>query len=185
MIKQSYYCMNCFKDFEMDLTEVAEALNKIEIFRNTKYKNLVMNIDCPYCRTNSTYEVDDKMIPVIRYLNEKGYETFAHCSGHYESTPISTGSSGTYIGVYVTPEELDIIKALPLDKELELFDDHWPIDPINDIWSYRVSVHCNNKLKTEQDLDNAVKKIFDFVSQFPVSDSFRTGMFASVIVEEE
>lgn len=186
MIKERFYCLNCFKDFEIDMTEICEAVNKMDEFKNSSYSSIYINVECQHCNTNACFNVDEKMIPVIRFMNELGYETFAHCSGHLTRNPFhfkSTESYSAYLGMYISKEEKEIIKQIPANPCLDVTFSKEMID--DDLIRDRVVIYYVPELTSEEKINEAIETIFKYVSQFPKSDSFEKDSFVDAIMEED
>lgn len=191
-IKEHYYCSNCFKDFEIDVTEVCEAVEKINEFKNSKFSIVNLNVGCPYCGINACFNIDKKMIPVIRFLNELGYETAAHCSGHLTRSPFhfkSTHPYSAYLVIYITKEEKEIIQQISINPHLEVeFHKEIAYSGIadSDIYTrYSVNIYYIPRITSEEKIDSAIQDIFEYVSKFPKSDSFNKGEFSNVVMEDD
>lgn len=197
MIKETYYCANCFKDFDIDVTAICEAANTIKEFKESPYSLINIQVGCPHCKELATFQADKKMVPIIRFLNENGYNTIAHCSGHLERSPfhfISTNESSTYIAIRTTMKEIQQIKQIPKPDTLDInftgFENHFVMidaierEPDVDFY-YSVDIYYKLKVNTEKDIDEAMTTIFDYVSQFPKSNNFSRGSFISPIMEED
>ena len=197
MNKETYYCSNCFNDFDVDVTAICEAVNNIKEFKSSPYSSISMQVSCPHCKELATFLVDEKMIPIIRNLNKNGYLTNAHCSGHLERTPFhfkSTEPSSAYISIDVSMRQIKKIKQILVPGNLEVIyttgkESFMIIDEEKrrpDILRrYSVDIYYTLNLQTEEDIDKAMETIFNYVNQFPKSRRFRKGMFISAIMEED
>lgn len=192
MVIERYYCLNCFEDFEVDVTEVAEAVQKIKEFKNSEFSIVHLEVGCPHCGINACFNIDEKMIPVIRFLNERGYETGAHCSGHLKRTPFHfkcTHPMGAYLTVYITEEEKEVIKDIPSNPHLEVefhkevFDPDMT-DPDN-CSRDMVCIYFVPRVTSEEKMDEWVKELLDYISQFPESNSMEKYSFVNVEMEDD
>lgn len=184
-IIEKYYCANCFKDFEIDLTEVCAAANNIPEFKNSKYPFLKIMPGCPYCNTSSTYMVDEPMIETIRLANNKGYETFAHCSGHSERSFFHFKSDQAYIAMYIKKENIEEVKNIPHDDKLQVefnvrVEDPGMTDPEDWCWD-TLTLRYNVTEKDYSDLKDGIKLMNDFINILPDNDSYSKYMYIDAI----
>ena len=183
-IIEKYYCSNCFKDFEIDLTEVCKAANNIPEFKNSKYPFLKIIPGCPYCGKDATFMVDEDMIDLIRLANEKGYETFAHCSGHLVRSFFHYNSSQAYIAMYASKDQIEQIKNIPCDDIIKVeygvrIIDPGMTDPNDWCWD-TITLRYNITTEDYSDLKYGIQLMGEFISKFPQSNEFYKNAYADI-----
>jgi hypothetical protein len=144
----SYVCLNCWEVYD-------NTVEKMKINTYTENGLLMPTIFCPKsdCAIGNIVEIDELYIPVIKYLNEKGYMTKYCCSGH-----IYSSCTESYIVFHESVTGLPSIPegaCIEKDKTIKIYFEY-----------------PENAAETElyyQILDNA-RKMMKWVNELPIRD---------------
>lgn len=123
-----YICNNC---------------NRVHDARNLKTEN-----NGSYCCTtpgcrNELFEIDELMVPVIIALWEKGYETKACCSGHYNGNAVNV----PYI-IFDDSSEKGLVKA-PEEFTFRRTEGGIVLEPLERVVPNMVTILRRNKTLLE------------------------------------